>query len=375
MEPGRVGSGVKDLDDAVGGLIPGDNIVWVAEAGSTFPIFENALLSEGLHRGRTCVFVQTDVDSGQAHLLDPKVLIFDARPGGAYGDPRVLEEALVEVGRRHRLAHVVVNGLDALVRRWGAQRVVGFYTRTCPRLFDLDALAFWRVSKGALAASSIDQIRRVAQCVFEIGDRQLNIVKAEGRPAAVQGRVLQMSTEAGLVTLSSERALGRVSRGLQQLRRQRNLSQVDLARSAGVTPSAISQAESGRRGLSLDTLLLLGEHLGISLDALLDNRPATGYVLARRPATAESVVRLLDDPEQGLVAYLIRLGPGAEGAPPFQFKGLEFVALGSGLIQLTVGSETPVMRAGDVVLAEKDAVRGWRNMIADPALLFWILRT
>jgi hypothetical protein len=63
------------------------------------------------------------------------------------------------------------------------------------------------------------------------------------------------------------------------------------------------------------------------------------------------------------------------GAPPFPFKGLELVAVGSGLIQLTVGPETPVMRAGDVVLADKDAVGGWRNLIAEPALLFWILKT
>lgn len=51
----------------------------MAEAGSTFRIFKNALLSEGPHLGRTCVLVHTEVDGGQADLLDPKVLIFDAR--------------------------------------------------------------------------------------------------------------------------------------------------------------------------------------------------------------------------------------------------------------------------------------------------------
>ncbi|HVC71144.1 MAG TPA: XRE family transcriptional regulator [Acidimicrobiales bacterium] len=162
---------------------------------------------------------------------------------------------------------------------------------------------------------------------------------------------------------------------MQRLRRQRNLSQADIAAFAGVSPSAISQAESGRRGLSLVTLLVLGEHLGVGIDALLDNRPTTGYVLARRPATSATVAPLLDDPEQGLLTYLVRLGPGAEGAPPFSFKGIELIAVASGLIQLTVGPETPVMRAGDVVLTARDPVRGWRDLSAEPAMFFWILKT
>ena len=201
------------------------------------------------------------------------------------------------------------------------------------------------------------------------------IAKAEGRSAAVQGRILKMDIEQGVPVLSSEKALGRIGRGLQQLRSQRNLSQADIAAFAGVTPSAISQAEAGRRGLSLDTLLVLGEHLGISIDALLDNRPATGYLLARRPTASGSVASLFDDPEQGLVVYLVRLGPGVEGSPPFSFKGIELIVVAAGIIQLTVGPETPVMRAGDAVLTARDPVRGWRNLFAEPAMFFWILKT
>lgn len=374
MEAGWVSSGVADLDDAIGGLIPGDNIVWVAENSTAFRSFEDAFLAEGLRGGRTCVYVQTDREDPALHAYDPAIIVFDARVGRAHGDAPTIERALIEIGREHQYAHIVVGGLDALVRRWGPDKVVGLYRRTCPRLFGLGALAYWRVSRGALGSSSLDQIRHVAQCVFEIGDGHLNISKAEGRGAAVQGRILKMDSQQGVPVLSSEKAIGRIGRGLQQFRRQRNLSQADIAASAGVTPSAISQAESGRRGLSLDTLLVLGEHLGISIDALLDNRPATGYVLARRPATSATVASLFDDPERGLVVYLVRLGPGAEGSPPFSYKGIELIAVASGIIQLTVGPETPVMRAGDAVLTARDPVRGWRNLFAEPAMFFWILK-
>jgi transcriptional regulator with XRE-family HTH domain len=159
------------------------------------------------------------------------------------------------------------------------------------------------------------------------------------------------------------------------VRRERNLHQSDVARLAGVTPSAISQAEAGRRGLSLDTLLLLSERLGMGLDDLLASAPTGGYVLARHPrGLAEPTTALLDDPKAGLRAYLVRLGPGESGMPDMLHKGVELVLVASGLVQLTIGSDTPVMRAGDAVLATTEAVTGWRNLINSPALLFWVLR-
>jgi hypothetical protein len=46
----------------------------------------------------------------------------------------------------------------------------------------------------------------------------------------------------------------------------------------------------------------------------------------------------------------------------------------AGLVQADLGSATPVLRAGDAVLATKASVAGWRNLVAEPARLFWIIR-
>jgi transcriptional regulator with XRE-family HTH domain len=177
------------------------------------------------------------------------------------------------------------------------------------------------------------------------------------------------------IVLDDEKALGRLGRGLEQLRHQRSLSQTDLARLGRVSPSAISQAEGGRRGLSLDTLLSLADGLGVGLDELLASTPLPGYVLGRHHrGSTETQIPLLDDPKAGLRAYLVRLGPGEAAKPDSAHKGLELVLVASGLVQVTIGEATPVMRAGDVALATRDAVSGWRNLVNEPALLFWILR-
>ena len=372
----RVSSGVPDVDDLLGGLILGDNVVWVLDDVDVVRRLEDAMLAEAVARGEGCFYVSAAGDPAKvAARLGPAVTVLDARPRGRFGDAAVLETAIIEGARSKPPGYVIVDGLQEFSRRWGSAKAVAFFSRVCPRLFDLGAIAYWRAPRTDLGRSFIEQITNVTQCVLEIGDGHLRVVKAEGRPASVQGRLLRLDVTDGQLHLEDERALGRLGRGLERVRRERNLNQSDLARLAGVTPSAVSQAEAGRRGLSLDTLLLLSERLGMGLDELLAAAPAGGYVLARHPRTrAEPTTALLDDPKAGLRAYLVRLGPGESGGPDFLHKGAELVLVASGLVQLTIGDDTPVLRAGDVVLATTVAVSGWRNLMNGPALLFWVLR-
>ena len=372
----RVTSGVPDVDALLGGLILGDNVVWVVEDNNVVRHLEDALIREVLARGETCYYVSAGPEPAkQQARWGPGVTILDARARGPYGDAAVLETAIIEGARSHPPGYVVVDGLVQFARRWGPAKAVAFFSRVCPRLFDLGAVAYWRAPRADLGASFIEQVTSVTQCVLEVGGGHLRVIKAEGRPASVQGRHLRLDVAEGGVRLQDERALGRLGQGLERVRRERNLSQSDLARLAAVTQSAISQAEAGRRGLSLETVMLLSERLGMGVDDLLASAPAGGYVLARRPRTVgEGTTALLDDPKAGLRAYLVRLAPGASGAPDFPHKGAELVLVASGLVQLTIGSDTPVMRAGDAALATSVAVSGWRNLLNSPALLFWVVR-
>ena len=372
----RVSSGVPDVDALLGGLILGDNVVWVLDGTAAVGHLEEALLAEAAGRGEGCFYVSAGPDPAKLQArLGSAVTVMDARARGPYGDAAMLEMAIIEGVRSRPPGYVVVDGLVHFARRWGPAKAVAFFSRVCPRLFDLGAVAYWRAPRAQLGRSFVEQVTNVTQCVLEVGDGHLRVVKAEGRPASVQGRLLRLQVTNGVVRLEDERALGRLGRGLERVRRERNLHQSDLARMAGITPSAISQAEAGRRGLSLDTLLLLSERLGMGLDDLLASAPAGGYVLARHPrSTLEATTALLDDPQAGLRAYLVRLGPGESGVPDLVHKGPELVLVASGLVQLTIGSDTPVMRAGDAALATSVAVSGWRNLMNGPALLFWVLR-
>jgi hypothetical protein len=39
-----------------------------------------------------------------------------------------------------------------------------------------------------------------------------------------------------------------------------------------------------------------------------------------------------------------------------------------------VADDTPVMRAGDALLAASATSGGWRNLTLEPARLFWVIR-
>ncbi len=171
--------------------------------------------------------------------------------------------------------------------------------------------------------------------------------------------------EDGSINIRAERALGRLGEGLTRLREERQLTQAEVARLAGGSASAISQAEAGLRGLSLETLLGLSEQLGVGIDAILGNVHDNDYVLARRDRSGgpSKQIPLLDDPKAGVRAYLVNLGSAESGAPPLHHKGPELVLVAGGLVQVDLGAETPVMRAGDALLASRVPVIGWRNLL------------
>jgi transcriptional regulator with XRE-family HTH domain len=368
----RLSSGNDGLDAVLGGgLMAGDNVVWFGGEDRLHARLQEAFFAAAPGGGLKLFVVTREAPAAAADRLGAGVEVLDARPGKAFTDPRHLEQTVLERG--HAGTWVAIDSLDDFVRRLGPERALLLFSRICPQLFDAGAICYWRAGDGA--RSIREGVRGVTQCVLDVSGGRLRVDKAEGRHG-VQGRIYRVRVVDGDVVVDPERAVGRLAEGLRELRTARRLSQSDVARVAGVSPSAISQAEAGHRGLALDTLLSITDGFGVGLDDLLGTTSNAGYVLARRDRAAprRGVTPLLDDPAAGLRAYLVHLAPGEQGAPPAAHKGPELVVVGSGLVQLDLGAETPVMRAGDAALATTVAVRGWRNLHGGPSRFFWVLR-
>jgi transcriptional regulator with XRE-family HTH domain len=375
-----VGTGVAELDAALDGLYWGDNVVWVWEGGgelSSQRIFYNAIARLHDDFGRTG-YVVVSSDPTEIKSRWPWMEVLDARRGAQIANPRGLLDAIRQFCVHAPRPLLLFDSLEELSNRWGMHVASDFFGHCCPMLLDLGAIAYWSVPGASHYRTMHREIEQITQCVIVVGEDRLRISKAEGRPPGVQGQLFRYSIKDGAPELQPAQTTARVGMALRAYRLRRDLSQSDLARLAGVSPSAISQVERGERGLSLDTLMALARRLNITLDELLGGEVTPDYRIGRRHSLgntpAGSVIPLLDDAEAGMRAYLVSLPRSATVERPFTHKGSELVGVVNGLVQVLVGSGRPVLRRGETLLASRRGIEGWRNVGETEAQCLWVLR-
>jgi transcriptional regulator with XRE-family HTH domain len=315
-------------------------------------------------------------DPADVGLIPPGAQILDARPGTPLAAPADLLQAI-----RRRLdgatrRPLLFESLEAMAGRWGAEMTARFFASCCPRLLALGAVAYWSLDVRDDYDGIGSVVERVTQRILRVDAPTVAVEKAEGRPDRIRGHRLAHATgEDGSARLSPAPIAALVAASLRVLRQTRGLSQSDLARLAGVTPSAVSQAERGDRGLSLETLLRLTGALDMSLDDLLHAQRSTPYRVGRRdddPAGARAGAQeLLGPPGARPSVALVRLPPRGTGAPEPGLRGQAVITVGSGLVQVLVDDQPPSLRAGDALTSEAGRVTGWRNLSDHEAMLFW----
>ncbi len=368
----RVSTGLEALDEVLGGLYWGDNVVWQLDRAPVEPFYQAIASASEVFDSKTVVSVGAAVNTYGV----PGLGIIDAGPGSELVQPAELLREIHRLchPRRHRL--LLFESLDSMVRAWGAAGTREFFARCCPLLLEVGAVAYWTMSARETPAGLQEAVQAVTQCVLRVDERSIRVVKAEGRDDAVRGSVLHWHEEVGRPVLAPPELVDRVAASLRAVRHARNLSQHDLGDLAGVTASAISQVERAERGLSLATLVRLSAALGVTIDDLVRGEDRGGYRIGRRT----------DDPQRGLDHTLTLLGgadsdlridlvhlDARESRSLEGLAGTGIVAVASGLVQVRVAGQTPAVRHGEVLVAGSQRIDGVRNLGQAEAVLFWIV--
>lgn len=173
---------------------------------------------------------------------------------------------------------------------------------------------------------------------------------------------------------------------IKSLRAERQLQQRQLADKAGLTPSMVSQIESGRLTPSLHTLGKIAGALGVPIAALFDGQPAGSLVISRKQdhpvvtfeGTSEKWSVLGAGLFQGKIrAVVSTLGPKAKGVAtdkviikPGQMK-LFYVL--EGKVALHYHGERHALEAGDSALLDGGAPHFWENLGARTARALWVI--
>ncbi len=366
-------TGIDALDAVLGGLYWGDNVVWQLDSAPVRPFYRAVAELTGTFDSRTLVSLGIDTEAFEGDELQ----LIDAGPASEFADPVDL------LGEVRRVCHpparrlLLFESLDSMVQAWGADKTRAFFSRCCPFLLEVGAVAYWCMSARGTPAAVRATVESVTQCVLRVDERSVRVIKAEGRDEGARGSVLHWHEEHGVPVLAPAELVGRVAASLRAVRRSRELSQHDLAGLAGVTASAISQAERAERGLSLATLVRLSSALGLTIDDLVHGEDPDVYRIGRRTDDPqrgrEPAITLLGGDEADLHVDLVYLGPREAGTPTSKHRGTALVAVASGLVHVQVAGQTPAVRHGEVLLADSTRIEGWRNLGQTDAMLFWIV--
>ncbi len=424
----RVASGVTHLDRLLGGLFIGDNVLWHDDTGSLAAVFclNFIQVSQALKKP----FIYVSFDRSPKNLLDklgpladyPQMTILDCfTHGKGAGSPVFLKFyesdntqsacgiTLVKNPRDHKHftealydLHATLQGdvrfifesITGMQELWGSEdRILNFYTHSCPRLYELNTVAYWIIEKNAHSQRFRAQINQIAQVAIELsikrGTTSLTILKAENRQVDSHHKPHKFWAKDLTVSFDSQKHIpGRIDLGLRlkYFRNKRGLSQSELAKLVGVTPSTISQVESNLIYPSLPALMKLAEVLSVDITSFFQDREGGPKRVIFTQAEATEV-KLPGLPEESISAkmlspvdtelraepYLVEISPrGSLSSHFFVHKGEELGYLLSGRVQVRVGKAVYSLRPGDLIYLTSEMPAEWKNLSPSTARLLWI---
>jgi transcriptional regulator with XRE-family HTH domain len=416
------------LDRLLGGLFIGDNVVWHDDSGNLASAFCLNFLETSLALQKRVIYIS--FDRSPKNLLDklgvlaqsPDLTILDGFTCGKgactpifmkfYEEPDIEQPCRVQIIDRpqdmdcvietlyglHETMHgdvrLIFESMTGMQEIWGTEdAVIKFYSHSCPRLYELDTIAYWIMEKLAHSQRLKAQINQIAQVAIDLsikrGTTTLTILKAENRGTEDIQAPHRYWTKDRTITFHSEkhgRDHLRLGLRIKELRIKRGLSQAELAKFVGVTPSTVSQVEANIIYPSLPALLKMAEVLSVDISSVfqksmeLEKRiifPAVEALSVGFPDLPKGSIegRLLTPPdfEGKMEPYVIEIAPNRDlPAHFFLHKGEEMGYLLSGKLRMSLNKAAYTVRAGDAIYLTSEMPSQWRNPGPGVARLLWI---
>ena len=426
-EKERVSTGLIELDRRLDGLFIGDNVIWYDEAGSlAFPFTLN-FIQESQNQDKPLIYVTFDrspktlVEELGPLAEDPQLTILDCFTHGKGDGSSVFSRFYEKDGAQwpYRIVRVnepekpekvaeaiygihqkltgdvrfVFESLTGMQDLWeGEESVLKFYSRTCPRLYELETIAYWVIEKGAHTNRLKAHINQIAQVAIDLaikrGKSALTVLKAHNRQPQNLNKPESFWADRMVVTFDSEKSVPAgldLGGRLKQLRTKQGLSQKELAGMVGVTPSSISQIESNLIYPSLPALFKMAQIFNVDTGYFFHKESA-----GQRPSVfsgSGKVVRFSDLPKDSISGrlllpvdlsspiepYLLEI-PGGAKLPHHFFihKGEEFGFLVEGELQVTIQNTAKHLSPGDVIYLTRHIPSQWKNPGKQTARLLWL---
>lgn len=404
----KISSGVKTLDLLIDSLYIGDNVVWEVDPGASHDVFIHNFVRQSLEDAQKVIYVSfnkspqsvlnelesilniehfTLVDcftegkgknDATFHKFYDKPLRCNVVRIGAPGDINKFTATLNEIedglppGARY-----VFDSLTGMQDLWGDEnRTYKFFTYMCPRLYDLETVAYWILEKDAHSQKFKANLRHITQDVFDLYLRRdklyIKALKLAGRQDREAFKPHSYEISGGVISIASLRKEPATDLGgrLKNLRMKAGMSQKDLADRVEVTPSFISQLENNQISPSLNSFVQICRALNANPSEFLEDRNAAPLQWLFRKDNLFSQLKPAGDglrateiiSDEHLTARLVIIPPETGIERHFHaLKKPEFIFAVQGMVAVTVDGRTETLNPGDGVYLRDIAPTQWRN--------------
>lgn len=425
----KISTGISYIDHILGFLKTGDNVIWEVEAGTYIEAFIKKFVEHHLKSGYKVVYVSFNASPSTltkrlAHLSHLENLtILDCFTSGKGNSDSLFAQFYereregfrgnvikVENPKDHTQFRVamdrieiekgegvryIFDSLTGMQDIWGDENVTHkFFTYSCPRLYDLQTVAYWVLEKDAHTPSFKANLRHITQVAIELekqnGDLFFKAIKIEGRfsRSAFLPKHYEVWDEEIIFPTIGGRRPSNLGEKIRTLRKKIGMTQKELAEQVGLTPSFISQLEKNLISPSLDSLLKLSEKLntqpiyflvegdGSSLQKMVI-RPEERQEV-RFPATKSKNIKfellVSDVLSRRMEPYLLTIkeGVGVDGHF-YNHKGDEFAYVIEGEIEIEINNEKYKLKQGDSLYIGSTFPSKWENIGKRDAVILWVL--
>lgn len=426
---GRIlSTGIPPLDELLGGVQPGDNILWRDLTGSLAGPFVRSFLHSAIETGRHAIYVSFDHSPRELiHQLEEfargaHLTIIDCFTWGL-GDgadeyldfyleerrdypcrilrvdqPREIDPFREKIAGACDRAPVPSSLIfDSL---GGAQRLFkdddglsAFVSEQSFTMLGRGAVAYWLSPGEQLSPLLRKCFSEAAQAVIELSLRRgrmyLALRQAHESSAGVLRKPIPFSVVDGEVALDEQARLpGHIELGrrVKQARKSKRLNQTELAKLVGVSAGTISQIEGNAICPSLPILLRIAEVLEVQPDFFLRRETETEKRLIVDLADSPTIELRTKEGKRAVVGclsrgfadwpvemYVIEFPPDCDlGSHFFMEKSAEMGYLISGELRFRCGDREHVLRQGGAVFLKTEIPDYWRNPDMRSARLLWI---
>ncbi len=426
----RVTSGVSHLDTLLGGgIIIGDNVIWYDDAGSLASLFCINLIKASQNQKKFLIYICFDHSPKKlleklGPLSQNKFLtILDCFTNGKGEGAEIFEKfytekkpaglcQIIKVEEPHNIDHVtgtfyglhktmkgdvrfIFDSLTGMQGLWGEEdQILKFYSHACPRLYELNTIAYWIVEKEVHSQHFKAHLNKITQVAIDLslkrGKTSLTVLKADKRDLDLLNKPSDYWNKGIDIFFDSEKkTTNRLNIGsrLKEFRTKRGLSQTDLAKQVGVTPSTISQVENNQIYPSLPALIKMSEILSVDINSFFHGimNGARQVVFSKEdavnanlPALPKGLItaRLLTKTgfESKSEPYLIEIPTGTKvNSHFFIHKGEEVGYLLSGQLIIKIESHTYTANQGDLIYLKSEIPSQWENAGSETATILWMI--